>query len=68
MVRRERQTKKLLELVKAHGHEGRWRAHRAQGVIYKASSPVIKLIIPDVSPEPTTFEWNYRVVKDLGLD
>ena len=68
MVRREVETKKPMELVREESYPGQWRAHRAQGVIYKGSSPVIRVLVPDRSSEPTVLQWNYRMVAELGVD
>eukprot|EP00959_Pyramimonas_sp_CCMP1952_P208507 4361536-Pyramimonas_sp.AAC.1 len=67
MVRREIETKKLLEIVK-ESCVGRWRAHRAQGVIYRGSSPVIKVLVPETPSEATALQWNYRMVLETGID
>eukprot|EP00959_Pyramimonas_sp_CCMP1952_P436204 9134370-Pyramimonas_sp.AAC.1 len=61
MVRREIQTKKLLEIIEREGLPGRWRANRAQGVIYQGSSPVVRVIITDEASVATSLQWNYRM-------
>eukprot|EP00959_Pyramimonas_sp_CCMP1952_P227011 4746367-Pyramimonas_sp.AAC.1 len=64
----EIQCKKLLELVKGTNLPRRWRANRSQGVFYRASTPAVRLVVPDDPAQATTLEWNHRLIDDAGLD
>eukprot|EP00959_Pyramimonas_sp_CCMP1952_P169382 3538283-Pyramimonas_sp.AAC.1 len=67
-IRREIQTKRLLELVRGSGAEGRWRANRHAGIISDGNKLVIRVVVGATAEDPTILEWKYRAATDAQLD